>query len=94
MKCDQDILQNPAGPRKRASSTSEQPSRVAVRSQRSRLVGWLVDRRDEVVEDGGGGDSCDDGAVLLGLGWYFLSMFRSKKYKSCTTGKLVEAMLL
>jgi len=28
--------QNPAGPRKRASSTSEQPSRVAVRSQRSR----------------------------------------------------------
>ena len=68
MKCDQDILQNPAGPRKRASSTSEQPSRVAVRSQRSRLVGWLVDRRDEVVEDGGGGDSCDDGAVLLEVG--------------------------
>ena len=55
MKCDKDILQNPAGPRKRASSTSEQPSRVAVRSQRSRLVGWLVvDRRDEVVEDMGG----------------------------------------
>ena len=65
------ILQNPAGPRKRASSTSEQPSRVAVRSQRSRLVGWLVvDRRDEVVEDkdGGGGDSCDVGAVLSELG--------------------------
>ena len=60
MMFDQDILQNPAGPRKRASSTSEQPSRVAVRSQRSRLVGWLV------VEDkdGGGGDSCDVGAVL------------------------------
>ena len=70
MMFDQDISQNPAGPRKRASSTSEQPSRVAVRSQRSRLVGWLVDRRDKVVEDkdGGGGDSCDDGAVLSEVG--------------------------
>ena len=74
MKCDKDILQNPAGPRKRASSTSEQPSRVAVRSQRSRLVGWLVvDRRDEVVEDmgGSGGNSCDDGAVLSEIGTYY-----------------------
>ena len=28
----------------------------------------MVDRRDEVVEDGGGGGSCDDGAVLLEVG--------------------------
>ena len=82
MKCDQDILQNPAGPRKRASSTSEQPSRVAVRSQRSRLVGWLVDRRDEVVEDkdGGGGDSCDVGAVLSELGISY-QCFEAKSIK-------------
>ena len=74
MKCDQDILQNPAGPRKRASSTSEQPSRVAVRSQRSRLVGWLVDR------GGGGGDSCDDGAVLLEVGISY-QCFEAKSIK-------------
>ena len=82
MKCDQDILQNPAGPRKRASSTSEQPSRVAVRSQRSRLVGWLVDRRDEVVEDkdGGGGDSFDVGAVLSEVGISYQS-FEAKSIK-------------
>ena len=82
MKFDQDILQNPAGPRKRASSTSEQPSRVAVRSQRSRLVGWLVDRRDEVVEDkdGGGGDSCDDGAVLPEVGISY-QCFEAKSIK-------------
>ena len=41
-------IQNPTGPRKRASSTSEQPSRAAARSQRSRsfnaalVVGDLV----------------------------------------------------
>ena len=49
---------------------------VQLRSSRHELpcglrgAGWLVYRRDEVVEDkdGGGGDSCDDGAVLLEVG--------------------------
>ena len=44
------------------------------------LVGWLVDRQDEVVDDGGGGDSCDDGAVLLEVGISY-QRFEAKSIK-------------